>query len=117
MLGGSFWRPYLFTLVPGIVLCAVLLLAVRVDVARRAQYLVAFAAVVSIGATAAWTVVDLSGHAPSPTTRTGVALRAAAEPGDTMVVYGGRAEIVLASGMHSPYQHLGVCRCARSTHG
>jgi hypothetical protein len=106
LLGGSFWRPYLFTLVPGIVLCAVLLLAVRVEVARRARYLVLLAAVVSIGATAAWTVADLSGLAPSPTTRTGVALRAAAEPGDTVVVYGGRAEIVLASGMHSPYQHL-----------
>jgi hypothetical protein len=105
LLGGSFWRPYLFTMVPGVVLCAVLLLAVR-QVARRARYLVVLAAVVSIAATAAWTAADLSGYAPSPTTRTGVALRAAAEPGDTVVVYGGRAEIVLASGMHSPYRHL-----------
>jgi hypothetical protein len=106
LLGGSFWRQYLFTLVPGIVLCAVLLLAVRAEVARRARRLVVLASVVSIGATAAWTAVNLSGHAPSAAPRTGVALRAAAEPGDTVAVYGGRAEIVLASGMHSPYQHL-----------
>jgi hypothetical protein len=84
----------------------VLLLAVRAHVARSARHLVVLAAVVSIGATAVWTVVDLSGHAPSHTTRTGVALRAVAQPGDTVVVYGGRAEIVLASGMHSPYRHL-----------
>ena len=28
------------------------------------------------------------------------------EPGDTIVVYGGRADIVLASGLESPYEHL-----------
>ena len=106
LLGGSFWRPYLFALVPGMVLCAALLLAVRDKPAHRARVLVVAAAVVSVVATAVWTTVDLAGRAPSGMVRTGMALRHAAEPGDTVVVYGGRAEIVLTSRMHSPYRHL-----------
>jgi hypothetical protein len=106
LLGGSFWRPYLFAIVPGIVLCTALLLAVRDHVAKRARALVVVAAVVSALATGAWTVADLVGLAPSEPTRTGQALGRAAEPGDTVAVYGGRAEIVLASGMESPYPYL-----------
>lgn len=106
LLGGSFWRPYLFAIVPGIVLCTALLLAVREHVAQRARILVVAAAVVSALATGIWTVVDVAGLAPSEATRTGRALGRAAEPGDTIVVYGGRSEIVLSSGMESPYEHL-----------
>ena len=64
------------------------------------------AAVVSVLATGIWTTVDLAGLAGSDANRTGVALGRAAEPGDTVVVYGGRSEIVLVSGMSSPYEHL-----------
>lgn len=106
LLGGSFWRPYLFAVLPGLVLCATLLLAVRLHVASRARMLVVATALVSASTTTVWTVVDLGELAPSGATRTGIALREVAEPGDTVVVYGGRAEIVLASGMRSPYQHL-----------
>jgi hypothetical protein len=106
LLGGSFWRPYLFAFVPGLVLATTLLLAVRAHVARRARLLVVLAAVVSVGATAVWTVVDLIGYTETDATRTGLALREAARPGDTVVVYGGKAELVLTSGMSSPYRHL-----------
>ena len=106
LLGGSFWRPYLFAIVPGVVLCTALLLAVRDKVARRARTLVVAAAVVSVLATGIWTTIDLAGLAGSDAYRAGVALGRAAEPGDTIVVYGGRAEIVLVSGMSSPYEHL-----------
>ena len=37
---------------------------------------------------------------------TGQAIRDVAEPGDTLVVYGGRADIVMATGLESPYEHL-----------
>jgi hypothetical protein len=106
LLGGSFWRPYLFALVPGVVLCTALLLAVREHVAQRARFLVVAAAVVSVLATGIWTAIDLAGLSPSDASRTGRALGRAAEPGDTIVVYGGRSEIVLTSGMESPYEHL-----------
>lgn len=106
LLGGSFWRPYLFAFVPGLVLATTLLLAVRAHVARRARLLVVLAAVVSVGATAVWTVVDLTGNTETDATRTGLALRDASRPGDTVVVYGGKAEIVLTSGLASPYDHL-----------
>jgi hypothetical protein len=36
----------------------------------------------------------------------GVALREVAEPGDTLVVYGGRADLQLDSGLSSPYAYL-----------
>lgn len=106
VLGGSFWRPYLFAIVPGLVLSAALLLAVRDHVARRARVLVVVAAVVSVLATGIWTVADRVGVGPPYALRSGLALGRAAEPGDTVVVYGGRAEIVLASGLSSPYEHL-----------
>jgi len=57
-------------------------------------------------ATSIWTVIDLAGFAGSDATQTGEALHAAKRPGDTIVAYGGRAEIVLTSGMSSPYEHL-----------
>jgi hypothetical protein len=106
LLGGSFWRPYLFAIVPGLVLCTALLLAMRMHVAERARLTVVAAAVVSVLATGIWTAIDLVGVAGSDATRTGLALKRAAEPGDTIVVYGGRSEILLASGMESPYEHL-----------
>lgn len=106
VLSGSFWRPYLFALVPGVVLCSALLLAVRDYVARRTELLVVAAVVVSLAATAVWTVVDYVGANRPDATRTGLALRRVAEPGDTVVVYGGHAELVLASGLRSPYRHL-----------
>ena len=37
---------------------------------------------------------------------TGEALHEVAEPGDTLVVFGGRADLQLTSGMASPYEHL-----------
>ena len=38
--------------------------------------------------------------------RTGEAVAEAAEPGDTLTVFGGRADIQYAAGLPSPYQHL-----------
>ena len=106
LLSGNFWRPYLFAIVPGLALATTLLLAVRDHAARHARLIVGAAAVMSLLTTGIWTAVDVVGLATPDTNRTGMALALAAEPGDTVVVYGGRAEIVLESGMESPYRHL-----------
>jgi hypothetical protein len=37
---------------------------------------------------------------------TGEAMHGVASPGDTMIVFGGRADLQLTSGMPSPYEHL-----------
>ncbi|MGH3334508.1 MAG: hypothetical protein ACRDOZ_01730 [Nocardioides sp.] len=105
-LGGSLWRQYLFVLIPGLTLCAILLLAVRVEVARRARALVVLAAATSVVSSVLWASLYTAGVAPAFETHSGSAIAAAAAPGDTIVVYGGRADLVLASGLESPYPYL-----------
>jgi hypothetical protein len=108
LLGGSFWRAYLFTLVPGSALSAAMLVrrgrSSKRGVAMRA---VIVASVVScVIASAAWVAVNVVGPDRAQEARTGEALAAVADPGDTLVVFGGRADIQLLSGMGSPYRHL-----------
>ncbi|MGH3361864.1 MAG: hypothetical protein ACRDOM_05330 [Nocardioides sp.] len=105
-LGGSFWRQYLFVLVPGLVLCSALLLAVRVPVASRARALVVLAATTSALSSGLWASLYHVGVAPPFEVRSGMAIAEAARPGDSIVSYGGRADLVLASGLDAPYRHL-----------
>ena len=53
-----------------------------------------------------WVVYNASGLQEYDEHDTGVALREVAEPGDTLVVYGGRADLQLESGLSSPYAYL-----------
>lgn len=100
-LGGSFWRDYLFPLLPSAVL------AVALTARHRGTRLL-------VGATAASCVVSLVGWAALNAVGgqeydehdTGAAVGAVAEPGDTLVVYGGRADVQLAAGLPSPYAYL-----------
>jgi hypothetical protein len=99
-LGGSFWQDYAFGLVPGTVLALAL---VGSRVCERLVPLMVVSAVVCLVGWAAWNVAgrqELDEH------DTGVALREAAEPGDTLVVFGGRADLQLESGLASPYPYL-----------
>lgn len=105
-LGGSFWRPYLFVLVPGLVLCTTLLLAVRVHVARRARLLIVLAGVTSVVSSVVWVLLYQSGVGAPAEFRNGQAIARAAEPGDTIVVYGGSPDMVFASGLAAPYPYL-----------
>ena len=52
-----------------------------------------------------WWVITEAGHRPIEY-YAGEAIGRAARPGDTLVVYGGRADIQWASGLRSPYPHL-----------
>lgn len=103
---GSYWRDYLFALVPGAALAAAL-------VARRSdghghwmRVLVVALAAGSVATITVWSVTSALRGPWSAQTATGAAVREAAEPGDTLTVYGGRADVQLASGLTSPYEHL-----------
>ncbi|MXG89380.1 hypothetical protein [Nocardioides flavescens] len=98
--GGSFWQDYAFGLVPGALLALVL-------VGARARRAVASLAVASsLVCLAGWGVWNLAGRQEFSERDTGVALAAVAEPGDTLVVFGGRADVQLESGLASPYPYL-----------
>ncbi len=53
-----------------------------------------------------WVAFNVGGLQEYDEHDTGVALREVAEPGDTLVVYGGRADLQLESGLSSPYAYL-----------
>lgn len=106
ILGGSYWHPYLFNLVPDVGLAAGLVVTLpsgRGFTMRALGVVTALSCVIAMGW---WTVDEIRGQAPPSSTYAGHAVGAASEPGDTIVVYGGRADIVLASGLESPYRYL-----------
>lgn len=111
-LSGSYWRTYLLVPIAPAALCLGLLLADeqlmtrhwRHWVAITTRALVAFTLLSSVLGFVEWerTIDD---YLPTEYL-TGRAIGGAAEPGDTLVVYGGRADIQWASGLRSPYEHL-----------
>jgi 4-amino-4-deoxy-L-arabinose transferase-like glycosyltransferase len=106
VLGGSFWRDYLFPLLPATAVCAAMLArrASARGVAMRA--VIATAAVSSAACLVGWTAYNVLGLQEFDEVDTGEALHDEARPGDTLVVFGGRADLQLTSGMASPYRHL-----------
>ena len=105
-LGGQYWRPYLFVLVPDVVVCAALLLAAGPPVARRTRALVAAAAACSVVSSLVWSTMLWQEHLPTDEVSSGRAVSEAARPHDTIVSYGGAADLVLTSGLRSPYPYL-----------
>lgn len=104
--GGSFWQDYLIPLVPAAALCTALL-AGREDRPGRTMRVVVLAAVGSAcAAMVFWLVWNATGQQEFDEVRTGEAVAAAAEPGDTLVVFGGRADLQRTSGLDSPYPYL-----------
>lgn len=104
--GGSYWQDYLTPLVPGAVLC-VALVAGRSDApGRRMRLLVGAAGVSAAAAMAFWLGWNATGQQEFDEVDTGDALAQAADPGDTLVVFGGRADLQWASGLGSPYPYL-----------
>jgi hypothetical protein len=105
-LGGSYWRPYLLGIVPTMVLCAALVAGAPLRLGRVMRRCIAFAAVSCVLSSLGWVVVNLAGAEPPTEIYTGEAIADVSEPGDTIVVFGGRADIVFAAGLASPYEHL-----------
>ena len=107
VVSGSYWRDYLYALVPSTALAAALLARRRPSRRGTAmRSVVTFTAVSSVVCSLAWVVLQVSGIQPYPSRDTAAALRAAAEPGDTLTVFGGRADVQLGARMDSPYGQL-----------
>ena len=106
LLGGSFWRPYLLGMVPSVVLCTALIAGTAPPRPRVMRRIIGLSCVSCVLAMVGWVINNQTGAEPPTEIYTGEAVRAVSEPGDTIVVYGGRADIVLASGLDSPYEHL-----------
>ncbi len=107
-VSGSYWRPYLFVPIPGLVLALAVLLAhdhLRLSRRRWTPAAMAFVVGSSVLSLVAWTVGWSVGLVPVEV-RTGAAIAAAARPGDKVLVYGGRADVQWASQAESPYPHL-----------
>ncbi|GHJ61127.1 hypothetical protein NOK12_36450 [Nocardioides sp. OK12] len=103
---GSYWRDYLFALVPSTALAAALLVRRRSKRGLAMRAVVAATAVSSAVSFVVWGGVQVLDRQELDETDTGAALAAAAEPGDTLTVFGGRADLQLTSGMASPYPYL-----------
>ncbi|MDN5892826.1 MAG: hypothetical protein L0H93_02270 [Nocardioides sp.] len=106
VLGGSYWRPYLFGLVPSVTLFVALISGGRERPRRTMQRIVALTAASSLISMVVWVTSTTIGAYPPMAVYTGQAIHDVAEPGDTIVVFGGHADIVLSSGLDSPYEHL-----------
>lgn len=106
VLGGSFWRDYLFPLLPGTALCAALLARRRSKRGIAMRSVISAASVSTVLLLVGWIGYQAAGMQEFDEVDTGRALESAAEPGDTLVVFGGRADLQITSGMPSPYEHL-----------
>jgi hypothetical protein len=106
VLGGSFWSDYLFTLVPGMALSAALLSS-RPGPVRAVMRVIALGtAGACVYALVGWTSGAVSGEHKFTEARTGEAIAGAAAPNDTLMVFGGRADIQYSAGLRSPYPYL-----------
>ncbi|MEV7430505.1 glycosyltransferase family 39 protein [Nocardioides sp. NPDC092400] len=105
-LGGSYWRDYLFGLVPATALCAALLARHRTGRGRTMRVVIGLSAVSSLVCLLGWAGWNALDYQEFHEADTGTAIAAAAEPGDTLVVFGGRADLQLSSGLATPYPHL-----------
>lgn len=112
--GGSFWRPYLFVLVPTLALgwaCAVVSGSPRArsqDPVHRPRLgfgVVAACVTSTLVSLVGFMTIWWAGPAPQQYLL-GQELGRVSHPGDSMVVYGGRADVQWASGLPSPYGQL-----------
>jgi hypothetical protein len=105
-LGGSYWSYYLYGLVPGTVL-AVGHLAGRPPLSGSLMRITAVGMVASsVLGLVSWSMGAISGAHRFTEVSTGEAVARAAKPGDTLVVFGGRADIQYTVGVASPYPYL-----------
>jgi hypothetical protein len=97
--GGGYWTHYLVETVPALAMVAGLVASVRTRASTVATATATAVAVLAWCVAAAMTVSAAG-------TVIGVAVRATARPGDTIVSAFGDADVVYASGLRSPYPYL-----------
>ena len=106
VLGGSYWSAYLSAIIPGAVLAVAVVASLSPTPGRGVRGVVVFAAVSSLVLTTGWSIGHLRGTTAPTANYVGSAIREVSEPSDTIVVLYGRPDVVLASGLRSPYEHL-----------
>ncbi|WP_162599945.1 hypothetical protein [Nocardioides solisilvae] len=103
---GSFWRDYLFALVPATALAV----AGACGALERGALLVPVPILAitasSLVCATIWVAADPGWMGSAKEDDTGQAIAEVAEPGDTLTVFGGRADVQATSGLPSPYRHL-----------
>jgi 4-amino-4-deoxy-L-arabinose transferase-like glycosyltransferase len=104
--GGSYWQDYLLPLVPGAALCVALVAGLPSWAGRTMRRVVVGAGLSAALAMAFWVFWNAAGLQEFDEVDTGEAVAAAASDGDTLVVFGGRADLQLTSGLASPYPYL-----------
>ncbi|MFC7492876.1 MULTISPECIES: hypothetical protein [unclassified Nocardioides] len=104
--GGSFWQDYLIPLVPGAALCTALLAGRDGRPGRTMRGVVVFATASACAGMVFWLAWNATGQQEFDEVRTGEAIAASAEPGDTLVVFGGRPDLQRTSGLSSSYPYL-----------
>ena len=106
VVSGSFWRAYLVPLVPDAALLAALAFSSGPTVRTLTRFVAALAIVSSLASYAGFARDRLVSPTPSGPWQVGHAISEVAGRDDTIVSLYGSAELVEASGLPSPYQHL-----------
>jgi hypothetical protein len=106
VVSGSYWRDYLFPLVPPLALCVVLLVAREGRPARRMRAVALLSVASAAVALVVWFVLEVAGLIGYTEVAAGEAIEEASRPGDSLVVFGGRADVQYSSNLPSPYDHL-----------
>lgn len=106
VFGGSYWRDYLFPLIPSVGLAVALLARHRDRPGVRVRWVTGLAAASSLVAFVAWQGLAAAHALPDTYGDLGRSIGASSRPGDSLVVFGGKAQVQLASGLPSPYEHL-----------
>jgi len=105
VLSGSWWRSYLFLLVPGTVVFVAILFAADAPGRWWVRVLTGYAVAASLVGAGIWTVQLVHPTRHYDPWSTGLAIGAAARPGDTIVAPG-RPDLTAASRLEATYPYL-----------
>jgi len=106
VVSGSYWRDYLFPLVPPLALCVVLLVSREGRSARRMRAVALLSVASAAVSMVVWFALEVTGTIGYTEVAAGEAIGEVSDPGDTLTVFGGRADVQYSSGLDSPYPHL-----------
>lgn len=106
VISGSFWRAYLVPLLPDVELLAALAFSSGLSVRTLTRFVAALAVVSTLASYAGFARDRLVSPTPSGPWQVGHAISEVAGGDDTIASLYGSAELVEASGLASPYQHL-----------
>lgn len=106
VVSGSYWHAYLVPLVPGVALLAALAASCAPPYRSLARFVAALTVAAALAAYAGFAQDRLLSPTPSGPWQVGHAISEVSARDDSVVSLYGAAELVEASGLPSPYQHL-----------